>query len=81
MEELGPKLVVGLIGQVIFWVALFIVLGMFKRIISFGISVGISELLTRTTDDMQRRFCKWFTNGEEILAVLEEMKQDRAAEK
>ena len=61
MEDFGPKLIVGLISQVIFWVALFISLAMFKRLIVFGISVAFAEILSKTaTEDIQRKMAKWF---------------------
>lgn len=81
MEDFGgAKLVVGLIGQVIFWVALFTALAMFKRIISFGISIAFAEILTKTAnEEVQRKIAKWFANGDEILALLQEMREESTA--
>jgi hypothetical protein len=75
MEDFGAKLVVGLIGQVIFWVALFTALAMLKRYISFGVSVAFAEILSKAPGEMQHKIAKWFGNGNEIVAVLEDMKK------
>ena len=78
MDELGPKLIVGLVGQIIFWVAFFIAIAMFKKIITFGISIAFAEVLAKTaTEDVQRKIAKWFANGDEILAVLNDIKAEQ----
>lgn len=77
MED--PKLIVGLIGQIIFWVALFTALAMFKRMIVFGISVAFAEILVKSAnEEIQRKIAKWFANSDEILAYLEEMKKEKS---
>lgn len=76
MED--PKLIVGLIGQIIFWVALFTSLAMFKRMIVFGISVAFAEILVKSAnEEIQRKIAKWFANGDEILGCLKEMKEEQ----
>jgi len=73
--DIGAKLVVGLIGQVIFWIALFTALAMLKRYVSFGVSVAFAEILSKSPDEMQHKIAKWFGNGQEIVDVIKDMRE------
>ncbi len=72
-----PSIVVGLLSQIIFWTALFISLAMFKRILGFGISVAFAEILRITDVTNQRKMARWFANGDEILKILTEIKEEQ----
>ena len=67
--------VVGLIGHMITCGVVLFVLGMMKGFITHGISLAIAEFFLRSKDEeMIKRMCMWFTDGEAILEHLKELK-------
>lgn len=82
MSEVDPKILIGLISQIIFWMALFAVLGIFRKILIFGISVAFAEILAKaSSEDLQRKIARWFANEEEILFVLKDIRDSQKQEK
>ena len=80
MSEVDPKILIALIGQIVFWMALFAVLGVFRKILVFGISVAFAELLKTVPDDLQRKIARWFANADDILAVLKDIRESQRQE-
>lgn len=76
--DMGPFLAI--LGQVIGWTFFIIVLGMFKKFISQGLSWAIGEFLFANSQDekLQNRICKWFGNGDEIIKFLKEMEKKQS---
>ena len=82
MTEVDPKVLIGLVSQIVFWMALFAVLGVFRKILIFGISVAFAEILAKSaSEDLQRKIARWFANEDDILAVLKDIRDSQKQER
>ncbi len=72
---IDPKDLVGIIQSVVTWTCFFIVLVIFKRFFTYGLSVAFAELLKLQNEEGRKKMARWFVNGDDILDYLEDLEQ------
>ena len=78
MEENIPSLgpVIGLASHVVSVIALIVVLSILKGFVVQGVSLAVVEWLLKMSDkDAQFRILRWFANGDQMMKMLEEIKE------
>lgn len=74
---IDPKDLVGIIQSIISWSCFFIALAIFKKFITYGLSVAFVEVLKIQGLENRKKMAQWFVNEEDILEYLRETEQER----
>lgn len=71
--DMGPW--IGVIASIITWTFFLVALAMLKAFITRGISIAVAELMVKSDSETAQKIARWFSREEDILEVVEEMRE------
>lgn len=73
---IDPKDLVGILQSLISWGCFFIALAIFKKFVTYGLSVAFVELLKMQKDEGRQKMARWFASGEAMLDYLQQQQTE-----
>jgi len=64
---------VGVIGGLIGWIFFTIIVGMFRSMISYGVSLAIADMLVKASPDVREKIVQWFGDRKAIEGYLKSL--------